>query len=138
MKNEEDEDINDWWEEKAFVLLSVSYQVGVFISRSSLYLFRVKDVHILTVLQTINFGIFFSIAYWKWMSIFVQIPLMVWVGLMGGCSYVNCYYIILESKALSRRQKELAVNVAAFFNELGILLAALFAIFISTSVITDG
>ena len=121
----------------AFVLLSISYQVGVFISRSSFYFFKVRRVWIMTYLQTINFCIFFSVAYWKWLSIEYQIPLMVWVGLMGGCSYVNCLYAILDSTQLSKSQKEVAINVASFLNCISITAAAVFAILISNFVILN-
>lgn len=127
----------DFWHRKAFVLLALSYQLGVFISRSSFYLFKVRRVDLLTYSQAINFFVFFSIAYWKWIEIYYQIPIMIWVGLMGGCSYVNCYFMILENKALSKSQKEIAINVAAFFNDIGIVSAAFFAIFVSNFVIVD-
>jgi len=91
----------------------------------------------MTYLQAINFSIFFSIAYWKWLSIEYQLPLMVWVGLMGGCSYVNCLYVILKSPQLSKSQKEVAINVASFFDDIGILSASFFAIFISNFVIQN-
>ncbi len=115
----------------------MSYQIGVFISRSSFYFFKVRRVWIMTYLQAINFSIFFSIAYWKWLSIEYQLPLMVWVGLMGGCSYVNCLYVILKSPQLSKSQKEVAINVASFFDDIGILSASFFAIFISNFVIQN-
>ena len=129
--------VGDFWHRKAFVLLSLSYQLGVFISRSTFYLFKVRKVWILTYLQMVNFVIFFTIAYWKWIEIYYQIPLMIWVGLMGGCSYVNCMFMILENKDLSKSQKEVAINVASFFDDLGVVSAAFFALFISNFVIRN-
>ena len=135
--NPKSQDEDGFLRKNAYVLLSMSYQVGVFISRSSFYFFKVRRVWIMTYLQTVNFCIFFSVAYWKWLSIEYQIPLMVWVGLMGGCSYVNCLFAILDSTKLSKSQKEVAINVASFLNSISITMSAVFAIFISKFVILN-
>jgi battenin len=129
--------VGDFWHVNAYVLLSFSYQLGVFVSRSSFYFFKFTKVWILTYFQVVNFIVFFTIAYWKWIEIYYQIPIMIFVGLMGGCSYVNCMYMILENKQLSKSQKELAVNVCSFFVDIGIVSAAFFALFISNVVITN-
>lgn len=121
----------------AYVLLALSYQVGVFISRSSLACFKIRQVWIMTALQTVNWVIFFTIAHSKWLSIYYQIPLMIWVGLMGGCSYVNCTYCILASKELPKSLKELAVNIASFFVSVGLVGSAVFAIIVSNFIILD-
>lgn len=119
------------------MLLGMSYQVGVFISRSSLNLFKIPQVWIMTAIQSVNFVIYFTIAYYKWMSIYYQIPFMVFVGLMGGSSFVNCYYLIYNEKRLSKSQKEVAINLATLFNDTGIVAAALLAIVVSNLVIVD-
>lgn len=62
---------------------------------------------------------------------------MVFVGLMGGCSYVNCYYLILENDTLDKRVKELATNIASFFVDFGILAASLTAFGVSMFLITN-
>ena len=126
-----------FFESNAFVLLNLSFHLGMFVSRSSFVFFKVRRVWIMTYLQTVNFCIFFSVAYWKWLSIEYQIPLMVWVGLMGGCSYVNCLFAILDSTKLSKSQKEVAINVASFLNSISITMSAVFAIFISKFVILN-
>ena len=115
----------------------MSYQVGVFISRSSLNLFKIRKIWIMTVLQTINFVIYYTIAEYRWMSIYYQIPFITFVGLMGGASYVNCFYLIYKEKRLSKSQKEIAVNLAVFFDNLGIVMAAILAIIVSNYVIVD-
>lgn len=130
-------DHTDFLHKKAYVLLSMSYQLGVFISRSSFYFFKVQKVWVMTYVQIVNFFIWFTIAYWKWVGIELQIPLMIFVGLMGGCSYVNCMYMILSGCGLSKSQKEIAVNVAAIFVDIGVLSAAFFAMLISNFVITN-
>lgn len=127
----------DFLHRKAYVLLAMSYQLGVFLSRSSFYFFKVRRVWIMTYAQVFNFGVWLTIAVWRWLAIELQIPLMIFVGLMGGCSYVNCMFMILGGNGLSKSQKEVAVNVAGFFVDVGIVSAALFAIVVSNFLITN-
>jgi battenin len=58
----------------------------------------------------------------------VLVPVMIWIGLMGGASYVNVMYLILNSKKIEEEEKELAVNICAVFNDLGVLFAATFSL----------
>ena len=91
----------------------------------------------MTYLQIVNFILFLTVAVFKWMPTYIQVPLMLFVGLMGGCSYVNCYYLILQNETLEKRVKELATNIASFFVDFGILAASLTALLVSTVIITN-
>lgn len=113
---------------KAYVVLGFCYQFGVLISRSSLYFFKVKKVWILTTLQIFNFVLWLFIALFKFVNIYVQFVLMIWVGLMGGCSYVNVMYLILEDPAITKNEKELAVNLCTVTNDTGILISAIYVL----------
>ena len=53
---------------------------------------------------------------------------IVWVGLMGGSSYVNVVYLIASSPQLHINMKELAANICMFSNDIGIFLAALLSL----------
>ena len=53
---------------------------------------------------------------------------MIWVGLMGGCSYVNVVFNILEKKDVGKAEKELAMNICTCFNDVGVLLASIFVL----------
>lgn len=135
--NPKNTQVGDFWHRHAYVLLSMYYQVGVFISRSTLPLFKIPRVWIMTIFQAVNFTIYFTVAYYKWMSIYCQIPFMVFVGLMGGSSFVNCYYILLNDKRLNKSQREIAVNLGTLFNDIGIVAASFLALYISNYVILD-
>lgn len=130
-------DKKEWLERNAYVLLSLCYQIGVFISRSSLSIITIRKVWYLTYAQVINFIFFFTVAFYKWLPTSLQLPVMIWVGLMGGASYVNCYYLLLENDSLPKRLKELATNTASFFVDTGILAASLFGLIISNFVIVS-
>jgi hypothetical protein len=58
---------------------------------------------------------------------------MVWVGLMGGTSYVNINYIILETPNLKRTEKELALTLNSIINDFGILSASLLALLLDNT-----
>jgi len=135
--NPSDKSNPNFFIKEAQVLLMLSYQIGVFISRSSLSLFKLSKVFILTSLQLINWLIFASIAYFKWLDIRLQLLIMVWVGLMGGCSYVNCMYLILENKDLEKKDVELTINLASWFNDMGILAASISSLMVSLYIIPD-
>ena len=53
---------------------------------------------------------------------------MIFVGFMGGASYVNVAYIIVSSTVIPQPLKELSLNINSITNNLGILVAALTAI----------
>lgn len=49
---------------------------------------------------------------------------MIWVGLMGGSSYVNVMYYVLEDEQLQKTEKELALTITAICDDVGILLSS--------------
>lgn len=127
----------DFWHKNAFVLLALCYQIGVFLSRSSFSFFQFRRVGILTFLQTINWIVYATVAYYKWMSIYWQLPLMIWVGCMGGCSYVNCMYLILASKKIDKKNKEVSLNVTGLASEVGIIGATICSLIVSNYIIKN-
>lgn len=109
-----------------FQLLNLMYQIGVFISRSSLSLFQFPKVWILTALQAVFWAIWCAQAYLHWMSFGVCIIAMLFVGLCGGCSYVNVFHLIMNQEGLTRKERELGTSWNAFFISLGIVLASMY------------
>ena len=90
-----------WAVKHAYVVLSFCYQFGVLISRSSLSVVRITWVELLTVLQVdesavyssvqfltmsqaLNFILWELAAYYHFLPVYAQFPLMVYVGLLGG------------------------------------------------------
>lgn len=55
-------------------------------------------------------------------------PMFIWVGLMGGASYVNVMHNILELNTLKKTEKEAAIVLTLVFNDTGILFASIFTI----------
>jgi battenin len=117
-----------------YVILNVCYQIGVFISRSSLRFIKIKRVGILTGLQAFNFILMMiNSKYMLIESLWVLCPIFIFVGLMGGGSYVNVLHCILELETLDKTERESAMSLSLFFNDLGILNASILSIILSNS-----
>jgi battenin len=103
------------------------YQVGVFISRSSVQFIQIKSLWTLPYLQGLNFSLFLiQVIYPFFGSIYVAIILILFEGLLGGAAYVNTFYII--SQESEPRYKSFSMSITSLADSLGITLAALSSI----------
>jgi len=59
-------------------------------------------------------------------SIFINGPIMVWVGFMGGAAYVNVMHNILDLPSLKKEEREVALVCSLVLNDLGVLASAIF------------
>jgi len=110
-----------------YELFSLSYQIGVFISRSSLFVVKhVKMVEMFTIFQLINLIVWVIEFYTGFItSAYVAFGHLVFVGLMGGSAYVGCFYFLLKSNDIHAKMKELSVNIASIFNDIGIFSSSI-------------
>lgn len=119
----------NWLERNAYEVLQVCYQVGVLISRSSLRYVKIHRVELLTLAQALSLALWLCQDKWHFLPLYAQVPLMVFVGLMGGASYVNIFYRILNDpprkNGIQNRDRELACNISATYMNLGIILAGI-------------
>lgn len=115
------------WEENFFVrnsypITQVCYQVGVFFSRTSLAFFQIPYVGVLSILQLINSIIWFIQAKTLFIGSasseknevglsFILFVLMLFVGLVGGASYVNCFFLILH-RSLGLQEAHITTTIA--------------------------
>lgn len=110
-----------------FVILNQCYQVGVFMSRSSLQYVKIHRIWILSVIQGFNFAfMFINTRYMLVDNLYFMCPFFIWIGLMGGGSYVNVMHNLLELPSLKQTEKEGAVVLSLMFNDVGILTASIF------------
>ena len=109
-----------------FSLLNLMYQIGVFISRSSISFFVFKKVWILTLFQLLFFILWLFQGLYHFMGMPFLISTMIIVGLFGGCSYVNIFHLIMNSQTLSTKQKEMVTSWNSFFIALFIVLSTAF------------
>jgi len=131
----------NWFIRNSYVILGFCYQIGVLISRSSLFLIKIKRVEILTILQGANMVFWILLAKYKFMEgdiwVWVQFILMLYCGLLGGAMYVNVFYIVLHDEKYPNEDRELCVNITAFAQTLGIASASVLDIIFSKYVWPD-
>ncbi|OWF50565.1 battenin-like [Mizuhopecten yessoensis] len=105
-----------------YAALSLCYQAGVFVSRSSVQLLRIQRIEILTILQAINMVIWLFDVHYKFMPTSILPVVMIYVGLLGGASYVNIFFRLLHDDVYPDKDRELCINIVAIFITLGIVL----------------
>lgn len=105
----------------------VDYQIGVFISRSSVNLIQFKHVWVMAVLQFVNvFYFLFEVIYFFTPSIWIIFVLILWEGLLGGGAYVNTFYRM--STEISPARRLFAIGVVTLSDSAGVALAGIAAI----------
>ncbi|KNC49319.1 uncharacterized protein AMSG_05316 [Thecamonas trahens ATCC 50062] len=113
-----------FWERKSFVILAACYQLGVFVSRSSLRFFKISRIEILTVLQGLNLGFWLADDIYKWMPYYIQFVAMFYVGLLGGTSFVNTLFKASNDPRTPESDRKLTLYIILIFVNVGIGLAA--------------
>lgn len=120
------------WHENFFINYSYTitqfcYQLGVFLSRSSLPLVRIPFIGVISILQVINAVCWFVQAKVLYIAArnsetremglsFILFIWMIFVGLLGGASYVNVFFLIL-CKGREMQQVEEDAKAIAFLEE---------------------
>lgn len=99
--------------------LSLCYQAGVFVSRSSVQLVQIRRVEILSLLQCINMLLWVIDVHYKFIPVTMLPALMIYVGLLGGASYVNIFYLLLHDSKYPEKDRELCINITALFITFG-------------------
>ena len=127
----------NWFVRNCYVILNFCYQLGVVISRSSLVLFKIKHIGVLTLLQFINFVLWIVQADIHFVQgypiIWVLFVHMFYVGLLGGSSYVNVFYLVLHDDKIPVKDREYCVNISAFANTFGITASSIVIIILDVT-----
>eukprot|EP01111_Echinosteliopsis_oligospora_P010879 TRINITY_DN3463_c0_g1_i2.p1 TRINITY_DN3463_c0_g1~~TRINITY_DN3463_c0_g1_i2.p1 ORF type:complete len:423 (+),score=87.72 TRINITY_DN3463_c0_g1_i2:71-1339(+) len=125
----------------AYIVLAVCYQIGVMISRSSLDYIKIRRVEVLTILQGINMIFWIFQAKYQMLSgpgpVWILFALMIYCGLLGGASYVNVFYLVLNDPKIPDKDRELCVNLTAIFTNVGITLSSVFIIIMNKTFLSD-
>ncbi|XP_070199541.1 battenin-like isoform X2 [Littorina saxatilis] len=105
-----------------YAAIQLCYQAGVFVSRSSVQLVKIRRVEVMTGLQFINMILWVADVQFKVIPVYLLPALMVCVGLLGGASYVNIFYMLLHDDRYPARDRELCINITAMYITLGIVI----------------
>lgn len=107
--------------------LQVDYQVGVFISRSSVNVVHFKQVWLMSVFQFINVLILlFEVIYGYIPNIWIVFGIVLWEGLLGGGAYVNTFYRMTHE--IPMKERKFSMGITALADSLGIAIAGWIAI----------
>lgn len=106
---------------------SFLYQLGVFISRSSIAFLRIRHLYLPAILQfgnlvllTLHAMIFFI------PSVYIVFLIIFWEGLLGGAVYVNCFADIMEK--VPAEDREFSLGATSVSDSAGICLAGMVGI----------
>jgi len=61
--------------------------------------------------------------------------LMLWVGILGGLSYANCFYQIINSEKIGKEFRELALNFGGLLLDSGILLVSILGVIFAHTIL---
>ena len=101
---------------------SALYQLGVFISRSSLALFRIRTLYIPSFLQILNLGVLTAHAFYPiFPTVYFVFAIVLWEGLLGGIVYVSTYAAVQEK--VPEDEREFSLGAVAVSDAVGICCA---------------
>lgn len=107
----------------SYVAYGTLYQVGVFISRSSGSMIRLKNLYLLGFLQVINLIICILQSLYMFIpSIWIIFVLIFYEGLLGGAGYVNTFMSVSEQ--VESHEREFALGCVGISDSFGIVMAA--------------
>lgn len=105
----------------------VDYQLGVFLSRSSVNLFTINKLWVLAVMQFVNVAIFLTeVAKPFFPSIWIVLGLVLIEGMLGGGAYVNTYYKM--RKEVSQDHLAFSMSFVPVADTFGIAIAGAIAL----------
>lgn len=108
------------------------YQVGVFISRSSIAFVRIRSgLYLPSMLQLLNLIILTMQALFGFIpTVYVVFAIIFWEGLLGGLVYVNTFADITDQ--VPSEEREFSLSATTVSDSAGICLAAFFSMGLET------
>ncbi|GAQ81718.1 hypothetical protein KFL_000890070 [Klebsormidium nitens] len=110
-----------------YSFLQTTYQVGVFISRSSISFFPLTRLWPLPTLQGLNLVIALAVCLHvsqpgrKPIGIAIAYAATLWEGLLGGATYVNAFTLLSVNTPVEHR--EFAMGITSLSDSVGVSLA---------------
>lgn len=104
------------------------YQLGVFISRSSIPWIRIHDLYLPSFLQVANLVLLALHAMFDFIpSVWVVFLVIFWEGLLGGAVYVNTFAEIMDE--VPAEDREFSLGATSVSDSGGICIAGFLSIF---------
>ncbi|KAI7357032.1 protein btn1 [Hortaea werneckii] len=100
------------------------YQLGVFLSRSSLPFLRIRSLYLPTFLQVANLLALTVHALWPYIpTVYFVFAVVFWEGLLGGLVYVSTFAAIRED--VGEEEREFSLGAVTVSDSAGICVAGL-------------
>lgn len=116
-----------------YTLYQLSYQVGVFVSRSSISFVKVPQIWIFPPLQLFNVAVLLIGSLFLYIpSKWVVVGIMLFEGLVGGGIYVNAFYKL--RKTMPVRLRSWALGTTSVGDAFGVSVAALINIWLECAI----
>lgn len=74
------------------------------------------------MLQFLNMVLWIFDVHYKFIPVYLLPALMIYVGLLGGASYVNIFYLLLHEDKYPEEDREFCINIVSLFITGGIVL----------------
>ena len=114
-------------------LYQMLYQLGVFLSRSSTSLFRIRFLWAMSFLQICNFILFYCEAVFQFIPfILITCVVVLFEGLLGGATYANAFYRVRNE--IAENKVEFSMGVVSVADSCGITVAAFLSIVIHNQI----
>ena len=98
------------------------YQLGVFLSRSSIPFFRIHNLYMPSLLQVVNLAILTLHALFNFIpTVWIVFGLIFWEGLLGGIVYVSTFAEVADN--VPREEREFSLSATAVSDAGGICIA---------------
>lgn len=111
------------------------YQLGVFLSRSSSPFFRIRNLYVPALGQcALLLLILFQALFVIIPSIYPVFTIILIEGIFGGLVYVNAFHNVSECEDIKDSDKEFSIGVTGLADSLGVLMAALWSLWLEPTV----
>lgn len=112
-----------------YVAYGTLYQLGVFISRSSATIVRIRNLYIPSILQSFNLVLLVSQSLYYFIpNVYIIMLLVFYEGLLGGAAYVNTFMLIIDT--VSEKDREFSLGATSMSDSGGIVVSALIGLWL--------
>ena len=129
-------DENKIYRRGKFEFINLSYQVGMFLSKTFIKLVRkIQPIEVYTIsilIINIIYIFEFKFGFIPWP---VYLPIGLILGIFSGGTYAGGFYTILNSDRVPKNYKELTVNIATIFNDTGTFLSGIIGYALSNTLV---
>ena len=129
-------DDGDIYRRGKFEFINLSYQVGMFLSKTFIKLVRkIQPIEVYTIsilIINIIYIFEFKFGFIPWP---VYLPIGLILGIFSGGTYAGGFYTILNSDRVPKNYKELTVNIATIFNDTGTFLSGIIGYALSNTLV---